>query len=90
MFWTRNKENSFPIRTLIWRPAPDSRYEIMAKNGILITKMELKLVAYVDFIDILSNLVNLKPLGLEVLFRTISRSNYREVDMKIYVLHKQF
>ena len=20
MFWTRNKENSFPIRTLIWRP----------------------------------------------------------------------
>ena len=21
MFWMRNKENSFPIRTLIWRPA---------------------------------------------------------------------
>ena len=20
MFWMRNKENSFPIRTLIWRP----------------------------------------------------------------------
>ena len=21
MFWMRNKENNFPIRTLIWRPA---------------------------------------------------------------------
>ena len=21
MFWLRNKENSFPIRTLVWRPA---------------------------------------------------------------------
>ena len=22
MFWVRNKENNFPIRTLIWRPGP--------------------------------------------------------------------
>ena len=22
MFWVRNKENNFPIRTLIWRPDP--------------------------------------------------------------------
>ena len=25
MFWMRNKENSFPIRTLIWRPVPGTK-----------------------------------------------------------------
>ena len=29
-----------------------------------------------------SNLINSKSLGLEVLFRIISSSNYREVDVK--------
>ena len=31
-----------------------------------------------------SNLVNSKSSGLEVLFRIISSSSYREVDMNIY------
>ena len=31
-----------------------------------------------------SNLVNSKSSGLEVLFRIISSSNYREIDIKIY------
>ena len=32
-----------------------------------------------------SNLVNSKSSGLEVLFLIISSSNYREVDIKIYI-----
>ena len=32
--------------------------------------------------NVQSNLINLKSLGLEVLFWIISSSNYREVDMK--------
>ena len=32
-----------------------------------------------------SNLVNVYSLGLEVLFQIISSSNYREVDIKIYI-----
>ena len=31
-----------------------------------------------------SNLLNVKSSGLEILFRMISSSSYREVDMKIY------
>ena len=38
--------------------------------------------------NIQSNLVNLKSSGLEVLFRVISSSNYREVDIK-YILRRK-
>ena len=31
MFWMRNKENNFPIRTLIWRPDTDHADQIRAR-----------------------------------------------------------
>ena len=39
MFWMRNKENNFPIHTLIWRPAfysssIFSKYQLFAKKKI--------------------------------------------------------
>ena len=40
--------------------------------------------------NIQSNLVNLKSWGLEVLFRSIENSNYREVDINKYNSQKDY
>ena len=37
-----------------------------------------------------SNLVNLKSKALEILFRIIENSNYREVDIRIYTPHPKW
>ena len=34
-----------------------------------------------------SNLINMKSFGLDILFRSIESSNYREVDITIYSSH---
>ena len=33
MFWMRNKENNFPISTLIWRPAIFNGEQVCVKMG---------------------------------------------------------
>ena len=33
MFWMRNKENNFPIRTLIWRPGPVHKISVLKYNN---------------------------------------------------------
>ena len=43
MFWVRNKENNFPIRTLIWRPVPTKRPNFLdpRMGWLTVTQQEL-------------------------------------------------
>ena len=39
MFWMRNKENNFPIRTLIWRPGSPVSKSYFVDNLFLMTQV---------------------------------------------------
>ena len=53
---------------------------------IIVTVVVSLFTAPIDdkHVSIQSNRVNWKPWGLEILFRSIKSSNYRDVDIRIY------
>ena len=45
MFWMRNNENSFPIRTLIWRPGKGLNSESHIQGDILSFEVKYSYIA---------------------------------------------
>ena len=71
MFRMRNKENYFPIRTLIWRPAKDS------------PSMLADMTASVKFFKQHLPKYTIVPFLFEVLYRLLVKSAHRKINFLI-------